>query len=216
MTTDDVVAWSSLGTAIFTLGLVVVALIAWRTAKKTLEASIRASQAAEAANEQARLDSIEQTRPYVYVEVLPGLAGHGSFDLRITNAGRSSAREMTLSHSDWPEHPDDVTSSIRTLFETPRSLPPGCSLRTMWSLRGDFTDGTSEAGVTTEGRVTVSYTSDDPSRPSYVDAYDIAPQKAGLWPVPEDGPNPDGVKGPALRFYRLGQALVRSVGEISR
>lgn len=93
---DDVVAWSSLGTAIFTLGLVVVAVIAWRTARKTLEASTRASQAAEAANEQARLDSIEQTRPYIYVELVPSLAGIGQFDVRITNVGRSTARSLTL------------------------------------------------------------------------------------------------------------------------
>ena len=156
MSVDDVVAWSSLGTAIFTLGLVVVAVIAWRTARKTLEASTRASQAAEAANEQARLDSIEQTRPYIYVELVPSLAGIGQFDVRITNVGRSTARSLTLGYSAWPEHLDDVGESVRTLFETPRSLPPGCSIRAYWLLRakGRFSDGTTEAGIASEGTVT--------------------------------------------------------------
>lgn len=65
----------------------------------------------------------------------------------------------------------------------------------MWRLEGNFTDGIKVAGVEADGRITVSYTSDDPARPSYVDSYDVLTRDSGLWPVGEDGPNPDGLKG---------------------
>jgi hypothetical protein len=40
--------------------------------------------------------------------------------------------------------------------------------------------------------------------------------KAGLWPVGESGPLPDGLQGDARKFYLLGQALVRRVSELGR
>jgi hypothetical protein len=39
--------------------------------KEASEAAKASAKAAKAANEQARLDSIEQTRPHVYAEVIP-------------------------------------------------------------------------------------------------------------------------------------------------
>jgi len=87
-------------TAVLTLAILVMAVFAWRTAKATLKASEEAShaaavsaKAAQEANEQARLDSIAQTRPYVFVEVKPGLAAVGTWDLRVTNNGQSPARD---------------------------------------------------------------------------------------------------------------------------
>ncbi|WP_248583052.1 hypothetical protein [Nocardioides sp. InS609-2] len=221
--TDQVAAWSALATAVLTLVLVLMAVAAWRTAKHTLDASRRASEAAtasaeaaKAANEQARLDSIEQTRPYVYVEILPGLSGQTTYDVRITNSGRSAARELTISYDSWPGEMDDVSRAIRDLFATPRTLPPACSIRSLWRLEGNFDDGTTVAGLGKDGTITVRYTSCDPSSPGYVDSFGVTIENSGLWPIPEAGPNPDGVRGDALKFYRLGQALVRRVGELAR
>jgi hypothetical protein len=174
------------------------------------------ANAAREANEQARRDSIEQTRPYVFVEILPGLAGATSWDLRVTNSGQSAARELVLDYDRWPEDLDDVATALRDMFVTPRTLPPRCSIRVIWRLEGNFTDGTSEAGLGREGQITVDYTSDDPETPEYSDRFDVMIDKAGLWPVGEAGPNPDGLHGDAKKFYVLGQALVRRVTELGR
>jgi hypothetical protein len=221
--TDEVAAWSAIVTAVFTLVLVLMAVAAWRTAKHTLDASRRASEAAAAsaeaagaANEQARRDSIEQTRPYVYVEILTGLSGQTTFDLKITNSGRSAARELRIDYDSWPEELDEVSQAVSDLFNKPRTLPPSCSIRTFWRLEGNFDDGTTVAGLGNDGTISVRYTSDDPSSSEYVDSFEVMIENSGLWPIPEAGPNPDGVRGDALKFYRLGQALVRRVGELAR
>lgn len=220
---DQLSAWSTFATAVLTLLVVVIALVGWRTAKATLEASREASgaattsaNAAREANEQARRDSIERTRPYVFVEVMPGLAGATTWDLRITNSGQSAARKLVLDYDRWPEDLDDVATAVRDMFGTPRTLPPRCSIRVIWRLEGNFTDGTSEAGLGREGQITVDYTSDDPETPKYSDRFDVMIDKAGLWPVGESGPTPDGLHGDVKKFYLLGQALVRRVTELGR
>lgn len=221
--TDQVAAWSSAATAILTLALVLMALAAWRTAKHTLDTSRQASvaaiasaEAARAANEQARLDSIEQTRPYVYVEILPGLSGQTTYDVRVVNSGRSAARKLTIDYDFWPDELDDVSTAVRKLFATPRTLPPSCSIRSFWRLEGNFDDGTKVAGLGKSGTISVRYTSDDPSTPLYSDSFDVMIENSGLWPTPESGPTPDGIKGAERKFYLLGQALVRRIGELAR
>ncbi len=206
---EQLSAWSTFAAAALTFALLLMALAAWRTGKATLKAS-------REANEQARRDSIEQTRPYVFVEIAPGLSGTEAWDIRIVNAGKSAARQMTLDYDNWSDQPDDVASSLHKLFDTPRTLPPGCSVRAFWRLEGTFDDGSTEAGGGRSGTITVSYTSDDPSRPRYDDAFDVMIDSAGLWPVGEAGPNPDGLSGEAKKFYLLGQALVRRVAELKR
>lgn len=132
-----VVAVTAIITALATVALLVVAVLAWKKASETLEAmrdanrsSEAASRAAEAsskaqeqANEQARADSIRQTRPYVYVELLPGLAGTNSADLRITNSGRSKASELLVSLDAWPSDGDDVVEAVRSMCERPPHSP---------------------------------------------------------------------------------------------
>lgn len=187
-----------------------MAWAAWRTAKATLEAS-------REANEQAKRDSVERTRPNVFVELVPGLAGMSSWDIRIENVGASSARALTLDYDLWPDALDDVATSVRRLFTTPRTLPPGTSLRAIWRVEGDFGNGPDEAGMgRADGVVTVAYTSDDLTHPQYTDAYEISIDGSGLWPVGEAGPDPAGLTGDLRKFYLLGQALVRRISEITR
>lgn len=214
--TDQMIALSSLVTAVLTGFLVAGAWLAWRTAKATLTANRLAAEAARQANEQARRDSIHQTRPYIHAQIIPGLASTSSWDLRISNTGRSTAKGLTLEFSAWARDLDDVSTQVRKLFETPRSLPPRCDIRTIWRLEGNFTDGTTEAGLPRLGTITVRYASDDPSAPRYVENFDVQIENAGLWPVGEAGPTPDGLKGSDLKFYRLGQVLVRRVAELTR
>lgn len=201
---DKLSAVSAFATALLTLTIAVMAVAAWRTAKRTLE--------------QARQDSIEQTRPYVYVEIVPGLAGGATYDLRISNVGKSSAYELTLDYDNWPGEPDDVARSIQTLFRTSRTLPPTCTIRTIWRLQsgdGTFTDGSTEAGLGRSGRISVRYRSNDPQS-LFEDSFEVMIDNSGMWPVPEDGPDPGKLTGETRKFYILGQALIRRVGELGR
>lgn len=216
-TADWIVAVSAAVTAGLTLCLVVAAFYAWRTAIDTLNASKDAS-------EQAKRDSIERTRPYVYAHVVPSLAGVGLLDLVVRNSGQSAARDLTLTYDSWPNPVDDVTESLQTMFTTPRTLPPGCSLRVLWRLEAGegrkFNEGDPKmAGIDNDGTVGVRYTSGDPSHPPYEDDFILLFDKSGYWPVPEDGAEPgQSFKDhPELKaFYQLGRTLVRRVGELDR
>lgn len=213
---ESVAAWSSFATAIFTLGLLVAAVWAGCTAVSAMRASKAASEAAAEANEQMKLDSIAQARPYVYAEIVPSLAGRRHFDLRITNVGKTAARNLCMKFDNWPDEIDDVAEKIKILFETKRTLPPGASIRTYWRLEGNFSDGTTEAGMPDEGVIELFYDSDDPAAPQYQEQYEILIFSSGLFPVSEDGPEPNNLHGKERTFYLLGQAIARSIGNLSR
>lgn len=208
---DIIVVISNAVTALCTFGLLVAAVSAGRTAVRTMRASQEASAAAREAQEQARRDSIEQTRPYVYVEVVPGLAGLRTYDLRISNSGRSAARDLRLDFDAWPDVDDKITEAIRVLFNTPRTLPPGASIRAYWSVVGGDISGMPESG-----KIYISYTSDDVTKPRYRDEYEVLITRSGLWSVPGTGPEPRHVKGRDREFHQLGQAIVRVIGNLSR
>ena len=215
-TTEQTMAVSAAFSAIASLGLLVVAIWAWRTSHETLKATEAAARAAQLANEQAQRDSIEQTRPYVYAEIVPSLAGAGNYDLRIQNPGRSAARNLTFTFDPPLEQLDDVAQSVQTLLETPRTLPPGSSIRSYWRLEGNFTDGTKEAGLPQRGSLTAHYTSDDSSSPQYQDTYDFDLSKAGLWPLPAQGPVPEHLPRTSRLFYKLGRAIAFHIAELRR
>jgi len=220
--TDWITAVSSVVYTLLTAGLLLAAVKAWRTASDALRASQTASNAAaEAANAarqsnaQAALDSVQRTRPYVFVELLPGLQGTGCYDLRIANAGQSAARKLSLDCESWPSIEDNITASIKSLFARHRTLPPGCSIRAVWRIEDTNLEKQS-SGMPPDVAINVRYTSDDPSGPQYDDVFEVSVSTSGLWPVPEDGSDPELLSGPAQHFYLLGQALVRRVGELSR
>ncbi len=210
-------AWSMLATAIFTALLFFAACWAGSVAVKTMNASEKASAAAERANEQLQRDSEARTRPYVFIEVLPSIAGPKTFDILIRNVGGTPARNLTLEFSDWPMPLDDVASSVKQLFEHPRTLPPGCSIRAYWRMVGPFSDGTEEAGMPVKGTIKVSYSGADERGTSYHDAFGIDVDQAGLWPIADDGPEPPKtLDSDAKSFYKLGQTIARAIGGLAR
>lgn len=213
---DNLADWSAAVSAIASLCLVVLAICAGRTATQTLRASKEASEAAREANVQAKNDSIAQTRPYVYVELVPGIMTERSLDLRIVNVGRSSARELTLefvnrsedaSHSDVL---DEIVASVRRLFETARTLPPSCSIRTVWCELGEEASESSSCnpkpkGMPLDGSIRLKYRSDDGTE--YSDQFDVLFWKSGLSPVPEKGSD----SGSCHDFYVVAQAISRAI-----
>ncbi|MCR4512669.1 hypothetical protein [Aeromicrobium sp. 50.2.37] len=211
--TDQVSAWSELAGATFSFLVLLIAFATWRTAREALRAS-------RDANIQTKRDSIEQTRPYVYAEVVPSLAGSPNWDVRVANVGKSAALDLRLDFSDWPEPPDDVAQSVRTLFTTRRTLAPGSSIRAMWRLESGpdsrFEDGSVEAGLGKSGTITLAYRSSDPEAPTYSDHFQVMIDDSGLWPIPEAGPSGSRLSGEKLAFYRLGQSIARAIGEQRR
>lgn len=181
--------WSAFITAVLTFGLLAGALLAWQVADDTL-------RHAKNAQDQLRRDSIEQTRPYVYVQLVPGLAGLASWDLIITNTGKSIARNLTIECDAWPEKHDVVSGPLQKLFSTPQSLPPGTNIRTFWQLgippgHKDENGSTDPLGVVGQASITVHYSSDDPTTPSYMDTFSVDPELFGrAVPGPYTGPNP--------------------------
>lgn len=171
---------------------------AWYAARagvRSFKAASEANNAARDANEQSRRDSIEQSRPYVFVEFVPGLWGAGSFDLRITNTGLTAARNLTMQFSDWPTDQEGsvIISSTRKMFDTARVLPPRSSLRAIWHSvpDGEVVSGEKGTGMPGKGTITVRYENTDPAvTDRYVDAYPVMIYDAGEWPVPEDGISP--------------------------
>lgn len=141
MVLDRVAAIAAVVSAVASVVLAGVAVWALQASRGTLKAARQANEAARAANKQAKLDSIAQTRPYVYVESLPGLAGVRSWDIRVVNSGRSAAKDLTLDYTDWPDEFDAWAQAIHTFFTTPRTLPPGCQIRAIWRIDADPPSG---------------------------------------------------------------------------
>lgn len=223
---DDLAAWSTFATAVFTLGLLVTAVITAVSAFKTL-------RAAREANEQAKNDSILQTRPYLYAEVLPSIAGVGSYDLVVRNRGQSAARDVRMAFEPPLDAPDDIATAILHAFRTPRDLPPGSSFRTYWHIaapedeilgdpKGTEPIKTGESGMPKHGVIHLDYRGDDPSQAPYTERSPFDVEMAGLWPVPEDGPDavqPKDTRETKMtpqerRFYKALQALNRHLGHL--
>ncbi|MDJ0356330.1 hypothetical protein [Paenarthrobacter sp. PH39-S1] len=210
--------WSAAGTlltALLTLGLLVGAMLAWRTAKHALDQ-------AKFTQKQMERDSIEQTRPYVYAHIVPGLAGMATWDLVISNTGKSTARKLTISCDRWPDSEDEITIALGKMFATEQSLPPSVTLRTYWKLGLEegamWGDGTSDpVGIATGATLTLRYTSDDPSNPPYEDRFRIDDAVIGLTPVPYKGPEPKRGKSKAEEdLHSVLTAIAVNVGEIRR
>lgn len=174
---ECVVAVSAVVTAIATIALALMAWRAWKTAKETLEASRLAS-------EQARLDSISQTRPYVSAYIIPGLWGSGAWDLRVINTGKTAARNLQFEFDGDSVDEDDISSSILTFMETKRTLAPGASIRVIW--RTDFNkvgiriSEKDPSGMPETGIIRAMY---DGPEEQYIEESEILIASSGLWPV---------------------------------
>lgn len=208
-----------------TVGLLLIAWDTARTAIKTLreteESNRRAHQAAAQASVQAQEDSIRRTRPYVFAELVPSIAGVATYDMVIRNVGRSVARGLTVTLDAVPEHLDDIASKVLDDLRQERDLPPGASLRTYWQLgvaEGQhFTDGkgnltTEPAGLPRAGALRLSYTSDDTSQPQYSERYGFDADRAGLWPVPEYSDEPKTMDDTGKALHGALAAIARHIG----
>lgn len=211
--------WSAAGTiltTVLTIGLLIGAVLAWKAAKAAVDQ-------AKATHEQMQKDSIEQTRPYVYARLVPGIGGIGAWDLLVTNTGRSTARRLTIESDTWPDSDDVFTRSLRTMFSTEQSLPPGATLRAYWKVSisqpgHKWDDGTSDPkGMAKGATLTLYYTSDDASKPVYEDQFRLDDSTIGETPGPYTGPDrKKGLTTAQQDLHNVLAAIAANVAELRR
>lgn len=239
MTEQTIAAWTmwgTIGTALFTLLLAVFALLAWLSSRRTLDQMKEDSKAAEegqnrhldliqrdmdarreadaARLDHLRADSAAQTRPYVYAKLEPSMGSGHAWDLVIRNTGQTSARNLTLEASHWPERDDAATVELKKLFSTPRALPPGTSIRTYWNLDPAGKDDGQTAGVTVPVTVKLTYTGlDDNTDEPFKDSFELDHTAVGMTPQGWQGIELPPGASPTDKKLR---EIVRSLSELRR
>lgn len=195
---------------------------AWATAAGVLVGLI----AALAAIRQLRMisrDSRDRTRPYVQLDVVPGLQGPGSWDLIIENRGASAAHDVridagTLEPVDDEDH---IVGALSVYLATPRTLVPGARRRLMWAF--NLPDRGIRAGVLEGRTVQVLYRDEQgmrrrrPSRP-FEDNFlleDVTSTAAGIYPAPTEGRTTNS-NDPLKNINLAVRSLSAHVGELRR
>ncbi|KAA2245904.1 hypothetical protein F0L68_41105 [Solihabitans fulvus] len=111
----NTVAWQGIGTMIATAAFVVALSVGW-------------SQLAS-----ARRTRLEQARPYIVVDILPGNASPKMFDLVITNVGKTPAYGLEIAFDPPPRRAIEETgfelSNTRILTEPTPMFAPGREFR---------------------------------------------------------------------------------------
>lgn len=214
MLNDSVTAlWAMIGTgvtAIATVGLIVAAWLAWRTASETLA--------------QMKTDSDAAVAPYVAAQIVPSLSGAGNWDLQVWNAGKTPAKGLLLKFGEFPEGVnDEFTRAIRDLEKQAIDLMPGQSFRVYWRLTLEeghswSTGGNAPAGMGESGTVTALYK--DRSGKTYKEMIALGLRHLYMSPIPEDGPNlpkdPHKLSDDQKDTHKMLAVLARALGELRR
>ena len=204
---SDALLWitavGSISTACATIGLVVVggrALVGTRDQVKLL-----------------REQTEREGRPYVVLNVVPGLHGPGSWDLTIRNAGRTMAQDILIIVEGLvPQGETDyISTSLKKYLSSPRSLAPGTSQRVMWRAEADTETGAVEAGAPGQAMAEASY--HDSQGAKYKERFDLSVDLLGaISPAPTQGPRARGEHKELANIERALRTLNQHVGEIRR
>lgn len=175
---ENLELWSTIGdltTALLTILLVALAAWAGWTAVKTLK--------------QTRQNSIDQTRPYVFAQVAPSIAGTSVYDLVIQNSGQSTATNLKVSCPQFPDDPDRIASAIGILFDITHVLPPATHIRSYWHFSGqdrNWSDGEGDLGMPTVAELRVEYDGPDGH---YTDTFPVNTHVYAMTPIGANGHN---------------------------
>jgi hypothetical protein len=200
----DVAAWI---TAVATVGLVLVGAWAGWAAVRTLK--------------QARSDSEARTRPYITVDLAPGLHGAGAVDVIIRNGGQSATKDLAFQIAGWPlANPEDkYVPLIRKALDARFNLVPGGYRRLLWIntlMTASPIPATApkRMGMPNLVTVTVSYngtaqaTGSKKRGPAYTESFSLDAQSIYASPAPSAGPDAAHDMDPALRKIYQGLQLV--------
>lgn len=124
-------------------------------------------------------DSARQTRPYVNVDVAPGLHGNGFWDLRIENLGRSIACDVQIDAGPLAarDAEDHISEPLAAFLTRPMTLPPGAKRRVMWRMEAEPHDNRTVAGANEDVPVKVTYT--DVQGERYTDTFNVTTEGYG-------------------------------------
>ena len=198
-----ITAIGSVATALFTA---LLWLVAWRTLSgaRTQLSLLRAQAEREG-------------RPYVTADVVPGLHGPGSWDLVVTNSGKTAARDVSFDFDPWkPKDSDDhIIPSLVAYLQASHMLAPGARHRLMWRMNPEHDAGRTEAGADPKGRLTVKYSSDQGETYTDTFAFDVDLLGAAS-PAPTEGPKAIGTDKELARIDQAIRTLSVHVGELRR
>lgn len=185
-------------TATATAGLVVGAILAWHTAKRTLR--------------QMEADSEAQARPYLTAEVIPSLGGPPSWDLVVRNLGRSAATDVHARFCPPPSNPEDeIVREVTAILGAGGTIAPSSTLRLYWRL-GETPGATKVSGA--DGfvdDVSLVLTYAGVNGKSYTETFPL--RAASMTPLPDEGPQRS--RDTATSFEeRQRSALIRAVNSI--
>lgn len=169
-----------------------------------------------------RKDSHERTRPYVQLDVVPGLQGPGSWDLIIENRGASTALNVVVDGGEYTpqDESDHIVPDLGKYLLAPKTLVPGARRRVMWGYSTN--DARIRAGVLEPRDVSVTYLDERRSRSwlgrkrPYRDTFRVGDALAGMvFPAPTEGPKPNNTDMLA-HIDRAVRTLNTHVGELRR
>ena len=204
---EDWLLWltaiGSVVTALATCGLVYVG---WKTLGGAKEQLVMLRKQAE-----------REGRPYITLQVVPGLHGDGSWDLVVENVGKTMARGVTLDLGDIQplDDKDYIVGPLKTFAAHPRDIAPSERLRIMW--RYSHEDHNIEAGVS--NTVTGCVTYSDDLEQHFTETREFTTQLSEAIPVPTTGPTSTGPDEPAKTLKNINhaiRALSGHLGELRR
>lgn len=153
--------WTGIYT-IFTLGLLIVAVVAALYARRQWEISREHADA-------ARQATLEASRPYVIVTIEPSRASQQLFDLVVKNIGVRPAMDVTVAIDPPPvrarETPGHEIAKAKMLNEPIAMIAPGQEMRAFYDSHIERKD---KEGLPTSHRVSLMYR--DSSRTEYAES----------------------------------------------
>jgi hypothetical protein len=113
----------------------VIAIVLTYTQVRLTGRQLRESSVREAQDSEAR------TRPYLSIDIVPGLAGRPTFDIVIANLGATTATDvrLRLTHHDFDKQSEDdqIGPALGELLAAGFDLAPSARRRLLWRIPGD-------------------------------------------------------------------------------
>jgi len=212
---DSVPTWIG---AIATAAAVIVAIVA--ITLTYMQIRITTKQIRDAADREAE-NSEAQTRPYIGLDVVPGLAGHSSFDLLITNFGRTTARNIRIDLIDdefkAQSNGDEIGPALGRLFAALFDLAPSARRRVLWYLpEQSNAEPGGPIGTPIKGEIRATYewqrSGEQAPVRQYEDllSYDLT-EYPKLIPLPSTGATAEGMAGSPEVIARNQVHALRSI-----
>lgn len=173
-------------------------------------------------SEQAKRESEDRNRPYISMDVVPGLGGLGCWDLKISNTGGSPARDVLISllndHFLSDKEGAYLKDKLEAFCSTKFDLMPGASRRIFWSIYSESEEKVVD-GAPLTGVISAKYSWKDDSKVirDYEDKLPYDCETAPI-PAPSTGPKREGKseEAPLKNIEYAIRGISRQVGEIAR